>query len=72
MHSREVFHVFHLVTCKTSQTVTFHNYWYGVNLKFHVNHHYSVDAKLYGLFFLISLDFNFSAVKINEAVGKII
>ena len=29
-----------------------------------------IDAKLYGLFFLISLDFNFPAVKINEYAGK--
>ena len=31
-----------------------------------------IDARLYGLFFVISLDFNFAAVNINEAVGKII
>ena len=29
-----------------------------------------IDARLYGLFFVISLDFNFAAVNIDEAVGK--
>ena len=29
-----------------------------------------IDAKLYGLFFLISLDFNFTAVQIKMLLGK--
>ena len=31
-----------------------------------------IDAKAIWLFFLISLDFNFAAVKFNEAVRKLI
>ena len=54
---------FYVVTSKTSQSVTFHNYWYEVNSTFHVNLHYSCEAMWFVLSQLISLNFNFTAVR---------
>ena len=57
-------------SCKMSQNVAFRIYLHEVNSKFHVNRHFRREAFMLYSFSDISLDETFTAVKINEAVGK--
>ena len=69
MHSQEFVYDFCFVSCKTSQNVAFYIYLHGVNSNFMSTAIF--DAKLNTSFFLIyDLMKTFTAVKINEAVGK--
>ena len=57
------------VSCKTSQNVAFRIYLHEVNSKFMSTA--IIDAKIYVSFFLVyHLMKTFTAVKINDAVGK--
>ena len=66
---REFVYDFSFVSCKTSQNVAFCIYLHEVYSKFMSTA--LIDAKIYASFFLVyHLMKTFTAVKINDAVGK--
>ena len=70
LSTREFVYDFCFVSCKTSQNVAFRIYLHEVNPITFMSTAI-IDAKLYASFFLIyHLIKTFTAVKINEAVGK--